>query len=125
AMQDKSTDLTEELKRLTWHMKRRMDQKKTRMLGECVRYREEEGRQKERQARYEAETLNAQRKEAVAESRIADWKEECRTRRNRMADQMGEAGILLAEEAENTAGLRAKETEALKEEQEALQKDLK
>ena len=125
AMQDKSTDLTEELKRLTWHMKRRMDQKKTRMLGECVRYREEEGRQKERQARYEAEILNAQRKEAVAESRIADWKEECRTRRNRMADQMGEAGILLAEEAENTAGLRAKETEALKEEQEALQKDLK
>ena len=125
AMQDKSTDLTEELKLLTWHMKRRMEQKKTRLTGECARYQEEEKRQRERQAYWEAELMSAQRKEAVAQSRIADRKAECRTRQARMAELMGEAGILLAEEAQSAAGTREREAAALRQEQTALREERK
>lgn len=108
AMQDKNVDRIGELKLLTWHMKQRMDVKKKRLEGELARLSADWNKSKELLGEYDTAFRQLERRQAVAESRIADYKDERKNRLSRMAAYKGEAGVLVAEEAKN-AGKRLEE----------------
>lgn len=103
AMQDQNSDLHGELKLLTWHMKQRMDARRTRLESELVSYEAERAQCQAQAESREEELRAAERREAVLESRITERKLLRKERLDRMAAYKVDAGLLLAEEAGKTA----------------------